>query len=338
MPVYRGDLVNRIEFTPEARAADPINLLRAYSRSALTLNFIRALIDGGFADLHHPEYWDLGFVQHSGPTRAGEYQRIVKEIGQSLRFMETLAGQTVAEMTRVNFYTSHEALHLPYEQAQTRQVPRREGWYNLGTHFPWVGMRTSDPDGAHGEYARGIRNPIAVKIGPAHSDEKEHDTRSRIARLIETLNPDNEPGRLTFIHRFGAKEISRQLPLLIDAVRDATTRQSSIVSRQSSILFVCDPMHGNTQTVEVSGKPVKTRAFEHILVELEQAFEIHRAAGSRLGGVHFELTGENVSECTGGARNVGEADLSRAYKSQIDPRLNYEQALEMAMRIAKRAE
>jgi 3-deoxy-7-phosphoheptulonate synthase len=334
LPVYRGDLVNRIDFTPEARRADPVNLLRAYSRSALTLNFIRALIDGGFADLHHPEYWDLGFVPLAGGGRAGEYQQIVREIGESLRFMETLAGQTVAEMTRVNFYTSHEALHLPYEQAQTRQVPRREGWYNLGTHFPWIGMRTSDPDGAHIEYARGIRNPIAVKIGPASPQEKETDTRRRIARLIETLNPDNEPGRLTFIHRFGAKDIGKHLPVLIEAV------QASAAHRQSSTLFVCDPMHGNTQSVQVggAGKATKTRSFDHILVELEQAFEIHKSRGSILGGVHFELTGENVTECTGGARNVSEADLSRAYRSQVDPRLNYEQSLEMAMRIAKRAE
>lgn len=325
LPVYRGDIVNRPEFTAEARRADPVNLLRAHARSALTLNFIRALIDGGFADLHHPEYWDLEFVQHSAPTRAAEYQRIVADIGQSLRFMETLAGQTVAEMTRVNFYTSHEALHLGYEQAVTRRVPRREGWYNLGTHFPWIGLRTSALDGAHIEYARGIRNPIAIKIGPAPPQE-----RSLVARLIETLNPDDEPGRLTFIHRFGAKRIGEELPRLIDAVR------SAMANRRSPILFVCDPMHGNTETVDVGGKPMKTRKFEHILTELEQAFEIHRAHGSHLGGVHIELTGENVTECTGGARNVSEADLSRAYRSQVDPRLNYEQALEMAMRIARK--
>jgi 3-deoxy-7-phosphoheptulonate synthase len=318
LPVYRGDIVNRVEFTPEAREPDPVNLVRAYSRSALTLNFIRALIDGGFADLHHPEYWDLGFVQHS--PRAADYQRIVREIGQSLRFMETLAGQTVAEMTRVNFYTSHEGLHLAYEQAHTRQVPRREGWYNLGCHFPWIGMRTAMPDGAHVEYFRGIRNPIAVKVGPT---SKVDD----VIRLIEILHPPNEPGRLTIIHRFGARDIARLLPEFIKSVR-ATGK---------TIMWACDPMHGNTQTVEVAGKHIKTRAFEHILVELEQAFEIHQAHDTHLGGVHFELTGENVSECTGGARNVSEADLSRAYKSQVDPRLNYEQSLEMAMRIAKRA-
>jgi 3-deoxy-7-phosphoheptulonate synthase len=223
-------------------------------------------------------------------------------------------------MTRVNFYTSHEGLHLSYEQAQTRRVPRREGWYNLGCHFPWIGMRTADVDGAHVEYFRGIRNPIAVKVGPA-------TPVAHIARVVEVLDPDNEPGRLTIIHRFGARDIARLLPKTIETVRKI----------RREVLWVCDPMHGNTQTIEVAGKPVKTRAFEHILVELEQAFEIHAAQDSHLGGVHFELTGENVTECTGGARNVSEADLSRAYKSQVDPRLNYEQSLEMAMRIAKRA-
>ncbi len=339
LPAYRGDIVNRIDYTPEAREPDPVNLLRAHTRSALTLNFIRALIDGGFADLHHPEYWDLDFVQHSAPTRAAEYQRIVQDIGQSLRFMETLAGQTVSEMTRVAFYTSHEALHLLYEQAQTRQVPRRDGWYNLGTHFPWIGVRTSDPAGAHIEYARGIRNPVAVKIGPptnspphipphvpAHISTSSASTtiaqRDHIAQLVDALHPDDEPGRLTFIHRFGAKHIREHLPALIDAVR-ATGR---------TVLMICDPMHGNTESVS-SGR--KTRKFDDVLSELEQAFEIHRACGAHLGGVHIELTGENVTECTGGARNVSEADLDRAYRSQVDPRLNYEQALEMAMRIAQ---
>jgi 3-deoxy-7-phosphoheptulonate synthase len=232
--------------------------------------------------------------------------------------METLAGQTVGEMTRVDFFTSHEGLHLLYEQAQTRQVPRREGWYNLSTHFPWIGMRTSDPRNAHVEYFRGIRNPIAVKVGPA-SD------LNRIGEMISILHPDDEPGRLTIIHRFGAHEISNQLPTLIQAVQKSG----------KTVLWVCDPMHGNTQMVKDS--LVKTRKFEHILAELEQAFEIHQKTGTYLGGVHFELTGENVSECTGGARGTSEADLSRAYKSQVDPRLNYEQALELALLIAKRA-
>lgn len=332
LPAYRGDIVNRAEFAAEARAADPQRMLRGYERSALTLNFIRALIDGGFADLHHPEYWDLAFVKHS--PRAADYQRIVEAIGESLRFMESLAGQTVSEMTRVDFFTSHEALHLLYEQAQTRQVPRREGWFNLATHFPWIGMRTADPEGAHVEYFRGIRNPIAVKIGPASLTG--HDSMDRfIAKLLDLLHPADEPGRLTLVHRFGAHEIAQRLPPLIEAVRKT----------RKTVLWCCDPMHGNTQVVSTnsalstqhSALSVKTRKFEHILAELEQAFEIHRKMGTHLGGVHFELTGENVTECTGGARGVAEADLSRAYRSQVDPRLNYEQSLEMAMLIAKQA-
>ncbi len=332
LPAYRGDIVNRPEFTAEARRPDPHNLLRGYERSSLTLNFIRALIDGGFADLHHPEYWDLGFVKHS--PRAAEYQKVVEAIGESLRFMEVLAGQSVAEMSRVDFFTSHEALLLLYEQAQTRQVPRREGWYNLATHFPWVGMRTAKAESAHVEYARGIRNPIAVKVGPALPEGvtiEEH-----ITKLLIALHPDNEPGRLTIVHRFGARKIANELPRLIQAVQKT----------KKTVLWVCDPMHGNTEAVSdqgsVNGKhpplhaPMKTRKFEHILAELEQAFEIHKKSGTYLGGVHFELTGENVTECTGGARGTTEADLSRSYKSHVDPRLNYEQALEMALLIAQR--
>ena len=328
LPAYRGDIINRIEFTREARTPDPQLMLRGYERSALTLNFIRALIDGGFADLHHPEYWDLGFVKHS--PRAAEYQRLCESIGESLRFMETLAGQTVGEMSRVDFFTSHEGLHLLYEQAQTRQVPRREGWYNLSAHMPWLGMRTSDPISAHVEYFRGIRNPIGVKVGPPTVPPPESGHASSVAadehvtKLLDILHPDDEPGRLTIIHRFGAHQIARCLPPVIEAVQRAG----------KTVLWCCDPMHGNTQTIE---NGTKTRKFEHILAELEQAFEIHQKMGTYLGGVHFELTGENVTECTGGARGMKEADLSQAYKSQVDPRLNYEQALEMAMVIARRA-
>jgi 3-deoxy-7-phosphoheptulonate synthase len=325
LPAYRGDIVNAPEFDLRGRTPDPQRLLRGYERSALTLNFIRALIDGGFADLHHPEYWDLGFVKHS--PRAGEYQKIVESIGQSLRFMETLAGQTVSDMTRVDFFTSHEGLHLLYEQALTRQVPRREGWYNLGTHFPWIGMRTALPGNAHVEYFRGIRNPIAVKVGP-------ESLPAMVTQLVELLHADNEPGRLTIVHRFGAHQIAKCLPPMIEAVS----------AMKKTVMWVCDPMHGNTQTVQgvnplatgSAGGPLKTRKFDHILAELEQAFEIHSKMGTYLGGVHFELTGENVTECTGGARGTSEADLGRAYTSQVDPRLNYEQALEMAMLIARR--
>ncbi|MCH8163983.1 MAG: 3-deoxy-7-phosphoheptulonate synthase class II [Planctomycetes bacterium] len=314
LPSYRGDLINSISFTEADRTPDPQLMLRGYERAALTLNFIRGLIDGGFADLHHPEYWDLGFVKHS--PRAAEYQRVVESIGESLRFMETLAGTHVGEINRVDFYTSHDALHLPYEQAQTRQVPRRAGWYNLAAHFPWIGMRTADLDGAHVEYFRGIANPIAIKIGPSM-------TPKWLGGLLDVLDPNDEPGRLTLTHRFGADKIARCLPPLIETVQ----------SSGKTVLWCCDPMHGNTQR---TSNGLKTRSFDDILGELEQAFEIHQQAGTYLGGVHFELTGENVTECVGGARGLAEADLSRAYKSQVDPRLNYEQALEMALLITRR--
>ncbi len=319
LPAYRGDIVNRPMFAASDRRPDPTLMLRGYERAALTLNFIRALIDGGFADLHHPEYWDLDFVKHS--PLAGEYQRMVESIGESLRFMETLAGAQVGQINRVDFFTSHEALILPYEEAQTRQVPHRTGWYNLSTHFPWLGVRTAIPvlKNAHVEYLRGIANPIGIKVGPSMSPDE-------VIQLIEVLNPENEPGRLTLIHRFGAHQIARSLPVILGEVK----------SKGHIVTWCCDPMHGNTETVETGNGIVKTRKFAHILAELEQAFEIHRDAGTILGGIHIELTGENVTECTGGARGLSDADLARAYRSQVDPRLNYEQALEIAMLVARR--
>ena len=317
LPTYRGDIVNGPAFDKASRVPDPERLLTGHARSALTLNFIRSLIDGGFADLHHPEYWDLEFVRHA--PLAAEYQRMVESIGQGLQFMETLAGRTVGEMSRVDFFTCHEGLLLEYEEALTRAVPHREGWWNLSTHMPWIGLRTADPGGGHVEYFRGIRNPIAVKIGPGMSEDQ-------LKALIERVDPDGEPGRLTLIHRFGAHEIGEGLPPFIKVVREL----------DRTPLWICDPMHGNTQSVESGGRKVKTRKFEHILAELEQAFELHEAEGSRLGGVHFELTGEDVTECTGGARGLSDADLGRAYRSHVDPRLNYEQALELAMLIARR--
>ena len=313
LPSYRGDLINRADFTAEGRRHDPALMLRAYERAGLTLNFIRALVDGGFADLHHPEYWDLEFVNHS--PRAREYQEMVESVSNSLRFMETLAGIQVGQINRVDFFTSHEGLHLLFEQAQTRQVPHRDGWYNLAAHFPWVGMRTADPKGAHVEYFRGIRNPIAVKIGPTMTPEW-------LERLLDILHPDNEPGRLTLIHRFGYKNVENNLPEMIETVRRSG----------KTVLWCCDPMHGNT---EITSSGVKTRRFDNILSELEQSFEIHASMGSFQGGIHFELTGDNVTECIGGARGLKEGDLGRAYHSRVDPRLNYEQALEMTLRISK---
>jgi 3-deoxy-7-phosphoheptulonate synthase len=313
LPAYRGDLVNQFAFTAEGRRPDPWRMVSGYHCAALTLNFIRSLIDGGFADLHHPEYWNLGFFQHS--PDAVEYQRMVESIAESLRFMETLAGAQVGELTRVDFFTSHEALVLPYEQAQTRKVPRRTGWYNLSTHFPWLGMRTAT-SAAHVEYFRGIRNPVAIKIGTGM-------TRETLLHLLETLDPEKEPGRVTLIHRFGVRDIALRLPPLIEAVESA----------HRSVLWCCDPMHGNTQKT-ASG--VKTRRFDDILSELEWAFDIHASHGSYLGGVHFELTGEDVTECIGGARGLTEVDLDRDYRSQVDPRLNYEQALEMALLVGRK--
>lgn len=321
LPTFRGDNVNRPEPTPAARTPDPTLLLRGYERAALTLNFVRALVDGGFADLHHPENWDLEFVRHS--PLAAEYQRMVDAIGESLRFMETLAGGTIAAMQRVDFYTSHELLVLEYEAALTRRVPRREGWFNLSTHLPWIGVRTGALDGAHVEFCRGIRNPVGVKVGP----ETQVDA---LLATVRALSPTNEPGRVVLITRFGAHRIGRVFPPLLRAVREAGV----------SVAWVCDPMHGNTETVvptggEWAGKSVKTRKFGHVLAEVQQAIEIHRAEGVPLAGVHVELTGENVTECTGGARGLTDDDLSRSYRSQVDPRLNYEQALELAMLIAR---
>ena len=316
LPTYRGDIVNGPDFTEEERRPDPERMLRGYHHSALTINFIRALVDGGFADLHHPEYWDLGFVSHS--PRSQDYQRMVESISDSLRFMETLAGIQAGEISRVDFFTSHEGLLLPYETAQTRQVPRRDGWYNLGTHFPWIGMRTAELGGAHVEYYRGIRNPIAVKIGPSMTPEW-------LEELVEILDPEHEPGRLTVIHRMGYDKVADRLPPLVEAVR----------RRDRAVLWCCDPMHGNTESTEAG---LKTRRFENILSEVEQSFEIHAGLGSFQGGIHFELSGDNVTECIGGARGLSEVDLERAYESRVDPRLNYEQSLEMALLVGRMME
>ncbi|HXR19977.1 MAG TPA: 3-deoxy-7-phosphoheptulonate synthase class II [Steroidobacteraceae bacterium] len=315
LPAYRGDLVNRPQFSAEARRADPQLLLRGYERAALTLNFVRALVDGGFADLHHPEYWDLGFVRHAQLREA--YERTARSIGDALDFFESLSGKRVHEATRVDFFASHEGLHLLYEQAQTRYIARQNRWYNLSTHMPWIGMRTAQIEGAHVEYFRGIANPIGIKIGAAMSDQW-------LQQLVTVLDPQNQPGRLTLIHRYGAKDIEKSLPAAIAAVQRIG----------HTVLWCCDPMHGNTETTTGG---FKTRRFENILKELDLAFRIHADSGSYLGGAHIELTGEDVTECTGGARGLTDSDLQRAYRSQVDPRLNYEQALELAMLIAERS-
>lgn len=314
LPSYRGDFINQPEFTAEARIPNPRRMVKGHARSAMTMNFVRALIDGGFADLHHPEYWDLGWVGHSPLSE--DYHRMVAAVGDAVRFMETISGESLHNLNRADFYTSHEALLLPYEEAFTRQVPRQWGWFNLSTHFPWIGMRTADLDGAHVEYFRGLRNPVAVKIGPSVTPEQ-------LLKLAEKLNPDNEPGRLTFIQRMGVSKVEAKLPPLVQAMQREGKR----------VLWICDPMHGNTES---TSNGYKTRHFDNIRSELDRSFDIHAALGSRLGGVHLELTGENVTECLGGARDLSEVDLERAYRSTVDPRLNYEQSLEIAMLIVRK--
>lgn len=315
LPSYFGDLVNRQEFTPEARTPDPNLLLTAYLHAAATINFVRSLAVGGFADLHHPEFWDLRHLSRTD-LPAGlreEYTRMTREIGESIRFMEALGEAPVDDLTRVEFFASHEGLSLHYEAAQTRKVPRREGHYDLTTHLPWIGERTRHLDGAHVDFFRGIRNPVGVKVGPKAS-------REEVLELVRALNPHNEAGKLLLITRMGAGQVQDVLPNLVDAVRKAGLRA----------LWVSDPMHGNG---EVLASGVKTRSFDNILSEVEKSFEVHEAMGSALAGVHFELTGDDVTECIGGG--LSEADLDRNYASACDPRLNYRQALEMAFRMAK---
>lgn len=313
LPSYRGDLINRPAFTPADRRPDPAHLMEGYTRSALTINFIRSLLSGGFADVHNPQAWDLSFADKA--ARSSEYARLVREMCDAVRFMETMVGRRMDELADTDFYISHEGLHLPYEQAVSELPPLRNQWYNLGAHFLWIGNRTRQLNGAHIEYFRGISNPIGVKVGPSTSLED-------ILALSSVLNPTNEPGRLTLIHRMGANVIADKLPPLLNAVRDAG----------HNVVWCCDPMHGNTY--KTSGG-IKTRSFDAILRELELAFAAHENAGTVLGGVHFELTGDDVTEIVGGARGLSENDLHRRYLSDVDPRLNHEQALELAFLIAE---
>jgi 3-deoxy-7-phosphoheptulonate synthase len=314
LPSYRGDLINAPEFTPTARTPDPQRLLRGYERAGLTVNFLRALVKGGFADLHHPEYFDLEWVRHS--PQAEEYHRTASQITEALQFMENILGIRAGDTDRIDFFTAHEALHLGYESAQTRRVPHRPGFFNLSAHFPWLGIRTAQPAGAHVEYLRGIQNPIGIKVGPQTSNDQ-------LLGLLDILDPHNLPGRLSLIHRCGAQNLDAHLPRLINTVRRAGRTP----------LWICDPMHGNTRSTSTG---VKTRNFDEIQDELERSFDIHSSLGSQLGGVHIELTGEDVTECTGGARGLSESDLARAYESEVDPRLNYEQSIELAFLIARK--
>jgi len=311
LPSYRGDLVNSPEPNPEARRPDPQRMVQGYYHAAVTLNYIRALIEGGFADLHHPEKWDLGFIEQS-PNRES-YRRVVDAITDAVTFMETIGGGGET-LRRVSFYTAHEALLLPYEEALTRQDEFGR-WYNMGAHFLWVGYRTTDPDGAHVRYLAGIANPVGIKAGPGTAPDTFH-------RLLDLLNPDRIPGRMTVITRFGADRVETYLPGLIEAARAAG----------HPVLWCCDPMHGNTR---VTAEGWKTRKLTDIFRELEQTFAVHCAHGSVLGGVHFELTGSAVTECVGGASGLTEQDLKSCYESVCDPRLNAEQSLEMAFLIAR---
>ncbi len=312
LPSYRGDIVNRGGFTAAERRPDPQLMLRAYERSSLTINYIRALSEGGFADLHHPENWDLEFVRNTPGSR--RYQQLLESLSDSIRFMEAVSAGELTQLTRVDFFTSHEGLLLLFEQALTR-MERQRGWYNLGTHMAWIGDRTRAVDGAHIEYFRGIRNPIGLKVGNSMAPDELID-------VIKLLNPDNEPGRLTLIHRFGAEKIRAKLPVLAEAVLRSGCK----------VLWSCDPMHGNGQTAR---NGIKTRSFDDIMSEIITAFRIHKEVGSRLSGIHLELTGEDVTECIGGPGNLSESDLTRDYRSQVDPRLNYEQAMEIAFLIAE---
>lgn len=311
VPTYRGDAVNDLAPTLEARVPDPRRLEQAYHSSAATLNFIRALVHGGFANLRSPEHWQLDFSQ--GTAEHERYRQVAHRIHDAIDYLESLGGLNES-LREVDFFSSHEALLLPYEEALTRTSRLRVGEYNLGAHFLWLGERTRQLDGAHVEYLRGIANPIGVKLGPSVTPDDA-------LRLIERLDPKNEPGRLTIISRHGAAKVAESLPPLVRAIRREGRR----------VVFSCDPMHGNT----ITAGAYKTRDFEAIVRELRTAFEVHRAEGGELNGVHFELTGENITECIGGAEGLKSEDLSRSYETGCDPRLNYSQSMEIAFLITR---
>ena len=314
LPSYRGDNINAPEFTAEARIPDPQRLMQAYYCSAAQLNLVRALADAGFADLHNADNWNLSFAQEVPYIQS--YQTIISKIHQALDFAKTVSDHPIEGLGRVTFYTSHEALHIPYEEAFTREVVHANAVYNLSTHLPWIGKRTLFEDSAHVEYMRGIRNPIGIKVG--------HDIPpGDLISLIQFLNPLNDPGRLVIITRMGAAKVEDSLPRLIEAVQRIGM----------NVLWCCDPMHGNT---EKASNGIKTRKFVNILTELEAVIDMHARMGTVLGGVHFELTGEDVTECVGGASGVEEEHLNQRYFSTVDPRLNVSQSLEMALQIAEK--
>ncbi|GLK85977.1 class II 3-deoxy-7-phosphoheptulonate synthase [Ancylobacter defluvii] len=315
LPSYRGDIVNDIEFTPEARIPDPRRQLEAYRQSAATLNLLRAFATGGYANLANAHQWMLGFIKDS--PQSGRYQALADRITEALDFMRAIGidPETNPDMRSTDFFTSHEALLLGYEQAMTRVDSTSGDWYATSGHMIWVGDRTRQPDHAHLEYARGVKNPLGLKCGPSLKPDE-------LIRLIDQLNPDNEAGRLTLIARFGADKVGDHLPALVRAVqREGRT-----------VVWSCDPMHGNTIKA-ASG--YKTRPFDQILSEVKDFFAVHAAEGTYAGGVHLEMTGKNVTECTGGARAISDADLKDRYHTYCDPRLNAEQAIEMAFLVAE---
>ncbi|MEO0864010.1 MAG: 3-deoxy-7-phosphoheptulonate synthase class II [Pseudomonadota bacterium] len=314
LPSYRGDIINELDFTPEARIPDPHKMLQAYTQAAATLNLLRAFSTGGFADMHRVHSWTLGFAEGKG---AEKYQEIASRIQDTIDFMSAagIGNETTHEFSTVEFYTSHESLLLEYEEALTRIDSTTGKWLAGSGHMIWIGDRTRQPDGAHVEFARGVQNPIGLKCGPSM-------TTDDLKLLMDKLNPENEEGRLTLIARFGAGSVGEHLPRLIDTVR----------KEGANVVWVCDAMHGNTIK---SSTGYKTRPFDSVLREVREFFAVHQAEGTVPGGVHFEMTGQDVTECTGGVRAVTEEDLSDRYHTACDPRLNASQSLELAFLVAE---
>ena len=315
LPSYRGDMVNAMEFTEEARTPDPQRWLQAYSQSAATLNLLRAFAQGGFSDLHRVHRWNLGFVEQS--PQGEKYRELADRIAETLGFMEAcgLTSETTPQIRETDFFTSHEALLLNYEQALTRIDSLTGEWYDCSAHLVWVGERTRQPDGAQVEFLRGIKNPVGLKAGPTIEPDE-------LLQLIDILSPENEPGRLVIICRMGADKVAARLPSLIRAVEREGRK----------VVWACDPMHGNTVK---SSSGYKTRHVDKILSEVLSFFAIHQAEGTHAGGVHFEMTGQDVTECVGGAQAITEAGLADRYHTHCDPRLNADQSLELAFLIAE---
>jgi 3-deoxy-7-phosphoheptulonate synthase len=315
LPSYRGDNINGIEFDEVSRAPDPARLMQAYMQSAATLNLLRAFASGGYADLHNVHRWTLGFI--AGSPAGERYRALAGRITETLEFMEAcgITPDSTPQLRATDFYTSHEALLLGYEQAMTRIDSTSGDWYDTSAHLVWIGDRTRNLDGAHVEFCRGIKNPIGLKCGPSLPEDE-------LLKLIAGLNPENKAGRLTLICRFGSDKIADKLPRLIRAVK----------REGAKVVWSCDPMHGNTVSTQ-SG--FKTRPFERILKEVKSFFDVHRAEGTHAGGVHFEMTGQNVTECLGGAQAISEEDLASRYQTHCDPRLNANQALELAFLMAE---